>query len=495
MKNQTRKICGTILFSLLLTFVLVLLPMQKNRAAGGVTVNLAFRDASATQGETVTLDVSFSSFPSITRFGPIEVGYDTEALEFQDITIGKDLKGFELTYEMSESGTAVVFSAVNAKEEEDIIQGSTGEDDESSETSNVTNNREDAFSSENPVIVATIRFTVKNEARGEIKAWLGSISGLRDNMLESVVAGAGNNASFIVQAMVSSDATLSDLNVGTFKLEPEFDPGIFSYKTTVSKNVTDVAIHAVAYNLNSTVSVEGESNLVIGSNTATITVTAEDGEHTEVYTIEIYRSEALLVENVQFEDKDGQTFTFAPFPETLVIPANFYQSSCIVDGTEVPCFRRDDVASVLLYCRKPDSRADLYVYNQETDTMRRYEPGKMVLRSSMVLTAIEKPSSVMVPEGFSSSKIKYGSGELDGYVSKDGSTRIVYLQSEDGTAKFYVVESSGDVYPYRAPKTNNSLFLYLCIVCASIAVVEAAIIGFLVYRRKAYFRKVNPRRV
>ena len=169
----------------------------------------------------------------------------------------------------------------------------------------------------------------------------------------------------------------------------------------------------------------------------------------------------------------------------------------MVDGKEVPCFRKDGVLSVLVYVRTGDEEADLYVYNQETDTMRRYEPGKMLLRSSLILTVAEKPDDVTVPEGFAATKITYGATEIDGYVSKDGSTKIAYLKSEDGAARFYVIDSAEkDFYPYKAPSTHRNLFLYLFIICASIALAEALIIGILFYRRRiAYRRQVKPRRV
>ena len=72
-----------------------------------------------------------------------------------------------------------------------------------------------------------------------------------------------------------------------------------------------------------------------------------------------------------------------------------------------------------------------------------------------------------------------------------------YLQTEDGTARFYVIDSADkDFYPYKAPSTHRNLFLYLFIICASIAVAEALIIGILFYRRRiAYRRQVKPRRV
>ena len=129
--------------------------------------------------------------------------------------------------------------------------------------------------------------------------------------------------------------------------------------------------------------------------------------------------------------------------------------------------------------------------------MRRYEPGKMLLRTSQILTVAEKPADVLVPEGFSPAKITYGSTEIDGYVSKDGSTKIAFLKSEDGNARFYVIDSTNkDFYPYRAPSTHRNLFLYLFIICASIALAEALIITILFYRRrKLALRQVKPRRV
>lgn len=495
MRKYLHKICVSVLLPILISGVVILCFAGKNKAAGGVTVNLAFDEASAQTGDIVTMNVSFSAFPSITRFGPIEIGYDAASLEFTSIEIGEDLEGFALEYEIPEGDSLVRFSAINEAEEEAILQGAS--DKEKASATEATEKNVPVFSSESEVVVAKLKFRVSDQARGEVKAWLGSISGLRDNALENVVAGTGTNASLIVQAMVSSDATLSALTVGSFDLEPAFDPGIFKYSVTVSKNTTDVAVSGIAFNVKSSVTVEGGSDLQIGNNTVLVKVVAEDGEAVNVYTVDIYRSDALLVEGIQLTDNNGTVYDFAQLPETLTIPANFFQSTCMVDGKEVPCFRKDGVLSVLIYAAPQGSEADLYVYNQETDTMRLYQPGKMILRSSLILTVAEKPDTVVVPEGFSPTKITYGSTEIDGYVSKDGSTRIAYLRSEDGTAKFYVIDSSGkDFYPYKAPSTHRNLFLYLFIICASIAVVEALIIGILFYRRRiAYRRQVKPRRV
>ncbi|MBO4688230.1 MAG: cadherin-like beta sandwich domain-containing protein [Clostridiales bacterium] len=490
-----RKITAVTILPLLCAALVLFSSVFTRRAAGGVTVNLAFRESSAQTGDVITLDVSFSAFPSITRFGPIEIGYDSEYLMFLGMDVGSALEGFELTHEEPEDTELIRFSAVNTAAEEAMLQGGATEGD--SDPTTKAASREAVFSSDSPIVVASLKFRVNEQARGDVKAWLGTISGLRDSALENVVAGAGTGASIIVQAQVSSDATLSSLSAGSLKLEPEFDPGIFTYSATVSKNVTDVAVKAVAFNLNSKVTVDGQSNLQLGNNVVEITVTAEDGEAVKVYTINIYRSDSVLVEGVQLRDIEGILYDFVAFPESLVIPTDFYQSTCMVDGKEVPCFRRDGVMSVLIYVRTQDTEPGLYVYNQRTDTMRKYEPGKMLLRSSLILTVAEKPANVMVPDGFTPAKITYGSTEIDGYVSKDKSTRIAYLKSEDGNARFYVIDSvSGDLYPYKTQTTSQNLFLYLFIVCASIALAEALIIALLFYRKRhAIRRQIKPRRV
>ncbi len=465
------------------------------QATGGVTVDLSFREASSKAGEIVNLDVVFSSFPSITRFGPIEIGYEDENLEFVDAQMGDQLVGFSLTYEKDEESALVRISAVNEELEEAILHAAA-ETGESIETS--ANSRDDnAFSSEGPIIVATLHFKIKESARGEVKAWLGGISGFRDSVLENVVAGAGNSGSLIVQAVVSSDATLSSLSIGSLELKPEFDPGIFEYEAVVSKNVTDVAVNATAYNINSTVTVDGQSNLHPGNNPVTVTVKAEDGESVNVYMINIFQSDVLSVQGLFLKDKDGENYFFEPLPETIVIPTDFYQTTVLLGGKEVPCFKRDDVKSVLVYVAKEGGQAGLYAYNQDTNILRLYEPGKMLLRTSLILTVEEVPGSVMIPEGFTPASIPFGTTEISGYVSKDKTTCIAYLKTEDGSAQFYVIDSQNrDFYPYKSTATTQNLFLYLCIVCASIAVVEALIIGLMFYRRRHQFRRqAKPRRV
>ena len=120
-----RKIWVSVLLPLRVSVAVVFSFAAYKRAAGGVTVNLAFRESSSRTGEVVSLDVRFSSFPSITRFGPIEIGYDANALEFVGMDLGEDLEGFKLEKEQPEGEALIRFSAVNEEAEASIMQGAT----------------------------------------------------------------------------------------------------------------------------------------------------------------------------------------------------------------------------------------------------------------------------------------------------------------------------------------------------------------------------------
>ncbi|MCB0659225.1 MAG: T9SS type A sorting domain-containing protein [Saprospiraceae bacterium] len=83
----------------------------------------------------------------------------------------------------------------------------------------------------------------------------------------------------------SDDATLSALTISAGTLEPEFNPGITSYKATLPQGTASVTIDATANHPAATVAGAGEFTNVPG--TATITVTAEDGS-TKDYSISFF---------------------------------------------------------------------------------------------------------------------------------------------------------------------------------------------------------------
>ena len=86
----------------------------------------------------------------------------------------------------------------------------------------------------------------------------------------------------------SNDATLKSLSVEGYTITPTFASGTLAYTLTVPSTVSSVNILAQATNAGATVTGTGTKNLSIGSNTATVKVTPEDGTAKE-YVITITR--------------------------------------------------------------------------------------------------------------------------------------------------------------------------------------------------------------
>ncbi|MDR3148950.1 MAG: S-layer homology domain-containing protein [Oscillospiraceae bacterium] len=98
-----------------------------------------------------------------------------------------------------------------------------------------------------------------------------------------------SNVTVTVKTTVSSDATLKSLTLSEGTLSPAFSPSVTSYTVTVANSVSDLTVNASANDINASVSGADLHLLTVGVNTIAITVTAEDGITTQVYTITVTR--------------------------------------------------------------------------------------------------------------------------------------------------------------------------------------------------------------
>ncbi|MCI9016024.1 MAG: hypothetical protein HFJ53_02500 [Clostridia bacterium] len=104
-------------------------------------------------------------------------------------------------------------------------------------------------------------------------------------------------------APLSKNANL--LKIEGINLTPVFNKNTLNYTATVANGVTSVNIKPQVEDAKATVKVEGNTNLQVGENTVTITVTAEDGITKKVYTIKVTRSKTPLMDNPNLADIQG----------------------------------------------------------------------------------------------------------------------------------------------------------------------------------------------
>jgi exo-beta-1,3-glucanase (GH17 family) len=87
----------------------------------------------------------------------------------------------------------------------------------------------------------------------------------------------------------SSDATVSDINVSVGTLD--FDAGTANYTVQVGHDIKTLNIEVIPNDSTATVSINGlDNDFIVGENTVTITVTAQDRITTKTYTVKIIRA-------------------------------------------------------------------------------------------------------------------------------------------------------------------------------------------------------------
>ena len=90
---------------------------------------------------------------------------------------------------------------------------------------------------------------------------------------------------------LSANADLASLSLSSGTLSPGFNAATTSYSAAVDNAVTSVGVSAAAAVSSASLSVSGGSNLAVGSNTVTVTVTAANGT-AKTYTVAVVRAAA-----------------------------------------------------------------------------------------------------------------------------------------------------------------------------------------------------------
>ena len=111
----------------------------------------------------------------------------------------------------------------------------------------------------------------------------------RDNAVKITVTAQDGTTRIYTINVKKGEATtlgLSSLKINGYTLSPKFSSNVYEYKINVlDPNITKLDISAVANAENAKVEVTGNTNLVKGENTITITVTSEDGKEKVIYQI------------------------------------------------------------------------------------------------------------------------------------------------------------------------------------------------------------------
>lgn len=153
-----------------------------------------------------------------------------------------------------------------------------------------------------------------------------------DNTISTVVTGQDGvtkkTYTVTVTRQPATDATLASLGINNGTLTPSFDSGTTSYTVSVDNSISSITLTPSVNDANASVTVNGlpvlsgnasnPVNLLVGNNTITVVVTAQDGTTKKTYTITATRAKAANI--ISFNALAPATYGNSPI--TLTASSN-----------------------------------------------------------------------------------------------------------------------------------------------------------------------------
>lgn len=461
----------------IVTAMVLGLLFQTVNAEGDITVYVLSQRETAGLGDIVKVNVFANNMPGVTKFGPIEVKFDSEKAEFISVDMGPELSRF--VYSTTQTKGSVTISAADQVAESDA-------EDETSENS--------VFNSTKDVILFSLYLRIDPSATESVPVWIENVGNFVNNKDEKFDVNIGNGAEIKISEGESNDASITFLRLNGVNFTPEFNKNVTQYTASVERAVTDISVSVTPSNLWAAVVINGNQNLQIGENIITIDVTAQDSVSHMHYEIAVTRKESYVPENAEIVDVNGVTYTFVDLPAEFELPEGFAQSIKPVNGYSVPVFTKDGLSSLLLYLFDGTNAPAFYFYNQEMKTVTPYDHERTIIRTSRVLTMSQVVTDE-VPAGFYETAFESDGKVFYGYENEEGEF-ICYLTDETGDSGFYLYDKTDKTfYRYKfVDRTVEVLYNALFYVFFAISIIEAVILVVVIYIvRKIILDKTNPR--
>lgn len=316
--------------------------------------------------------------------------------------------------------------------------------------------------------------TISNVYLGPLSASSG------DSMTITAAASAPVN---IQGPSTASDVCrLAELNISPTGLWG-FAPDKTEYDITVDNDISKLAITAKAESDKASVSIS-DTNLVVGVNTITIKVTAENGT-VKTYSIIVRRKEAQsqpqTTTAAQDPDIENLSVSFLVNGKDMYVtekvdgidaPDGFQKTIVSYQGQEIPAFTSLTQNITLFYLRDGlGENGAFYAYNSARDSVYPYIRLTNATGSYMI---ISPESDIKAPEGYNETTLSLGNGGDENVATSiqawiQGSNTeffLIYALNDKGECDFYQYDtkertlqrfhSTGMVIPSEPSETTSA---------------------------------------
>lgn len=321
-------------------------------------------------------------------------------------------------------------------------------------------------------------------------------------------------------ASYSSDNTLKSLQISPGTLSPAFSPDRRIYNATVDADVTELVVSAAANDSAAKISISGR-RMDPGSNTTTITVTAEDGSVNKyiIYTTRLENGQEATTEaesktETVTEDAsqtvnndgtvtvDGRKYSVVKDYSGITIPDGYQEIDYDYNGQKINAVKGIKTGLILMYLESEDGKGGFYIYDE---TAKTFSPYNTVAEPEITYVVLPITNSLDKPEGYTLTKFTMNGKEVQVLIDSERNFCLFYGVSslgEKGWFRYRVSDGTIQVYSENAvvpadsqgdsqvAKTSGSRFWIAIVTLMTVIAVVFIIITILLSAKLSKLKKV-----
>lgn len=299
-------------------------------------------------------------------------------------------------------------------------------------------------------------------------------------------------------ASYSSDNTLKSLQISPGTLSPAFSPDRTTYNATVDADVTELVVSAAANDSAAKISISGR-RMDPGSNTTTITVTAEDGS-VKKYIIYTTRLEDGNDGTVTI---DGRKYSVVKDYSGITIPDGYQEIDYDYNGQKINAVKGIKTGLILMYLESEDGKGGFYIYDE---TAKTFSPYNTVAEPEITYVVLPITNSLDKPAGYALTRFTMNGKEVQVLMDADRQYCLFYGVSSlgekgwfryrvsDGSIQAYSVVKSdtanADVKADNGKTSGNSRFWLMIVLILGLIIAVFIVITIVLCAKLAKVKKV-----
>lgn len=314
-------------------------------------------------------------------------------------------------------------------------------------------------------------------------------------------------------ASYSSDNTLKSLQISPGTLSPAFSPDRTTYNATVDADVKELVVSAAANDSAAKISISGR-RMDPGSNTTTITVTAEDGS-VKKYIIYTTRLEDGQEATTEAESKteavtedgtvtiDGRKYSVVKDYSGITIPDGYQEIDYDYNGQKINAVKGIKTGLILMYLESEDGKGGFYIYDE---TAKTFSPYNTVAEPEITYVVLPITNSLEKPAGYALTRFTMNGKEVQVLMDADRQYCLFYGVSSlgekgwfryrvsDGSIQAYSVVKSdtanADVKADNGKTSGNSRFWLMIVLILGLIIAVFIVITIVLCSKLAKVKKV-----